>query len=90
MMVRIPLPTSRLELYAPEVYPQTNIAPKNGPSQKETIVFQPSIFQLLCLLGFRGCNIFTPEKGPQGPQKESIIFLLASFFSGYLQTFQGV
>ena len=25
--------------------PETNIAPENRPSQKETIVYQPSIFQ---------------------------------------------
>ena len=33
--------------------PETNIAPENGPSQKETIVFQPSIFrcELLYVLG---------------------------------------
>ena len=34
--------------------PKTNIAPENGPSQKETIVFQPSIFR--CYVSFRGCN----------------------------------
>ena len=33
--------------------PKTNIAPENGPSQKETIVFQPSIFR--CYVSFRGC-----------------------------------
>ena len=31
--------------------PETNIAPEIGPSQKETIVFQPSIFR--CYVSFR-------------------------------------
>ena len=31
--------------------PNTNIAPENGPSQKQTIVFQPSIFR--CYVGSR-------------------------------------
>ena len=28
--------------------PKTNISPENRPSQKERIVFQPSIFQVPC------------------------------------------
>ena len=34
--------------------PETNIAPENRPSQKETIVFQPSIFR--GYVSFRECN----------------------------------
>ena len=34
--------------------PETNIAPENRPSQKETIVFQPSIFR--CFDSFREGN----------------------------------
>ena len=30
--------------------PETNVAAENRPSQKETIVFQPSIFRCECLL----------------------------------------
>ena len=33
--------------------PETGVAPENGPSQNETIVFQPSIFRVE-LLNFRG------------------------------------
>ncbi len=35
-------------------FPETTIDPENRPSQKETIVFQPSIFR--CYVSFRECN----------------------------------
>ena len=35
----------------PPTLPETNIAPENRHSQKETIVFQPSIFR--CYVSFR-------------------------------------
>ena len=38
--------------------PQTNIAPENRPSQKETIVFQPSIFS--CYVSFREGTSYSP------------------------------
>ena len=37
--------------------PKANIAPENRPSQKETIVFQPSIFRGYVLV-FRGVIIY--------------------------------
>ena len=40
-------PTSRCGI----TLPKTNIAPENGPSQKETLVSQPSIFR--CYVSFR-------------------------------------
>ena len=33
--------------------PRTNVAPENRPSQKETIVFQPSIFRCKLLVSGR-------------------------------------
>ena len=42
-----------IELYT---LPETNIAPENGPSQKETIVFQPSIFRCENV-SFRECRL---------------------------------
>ena len=37
-------PLSRMRLVI-NTLPETNMAPENRPSQKETIVFQPSIFR---------------------------------------------
>ena len=36
-----------------DTLPETNIAPENRPSQKETIVFQPSIFRCELLVSGR-------------------------------------
>ena len=47
--------------------PETNVAPESRPSQKERIVFQPSIFR--CDVSFRegtllgGIALFTPPGG---------------------------
>ena len=63
--------------------PETNIAPENRPSQKETIVFQPSIFRSYVRFGEGS----TPWKLNIAlkiglPKRERIVFQ-PSFFQLY-------
>ena len=46
-----------LQSFAPYL-PETNMAPENRPSQKERIVFQPSIFKCKLAVSFRECTFF--------------------------------
>ena len=53
----------------PFTLPETNVAPENSPSQKETIVFQPSIFRGELLVSgrvFGGESLQAGAKGREG------------------------
>ena len=61
--------------------PKTNIAPENRPSQKETIVFQPSIFR-----GYVSFGEYQNPKGCKGNGPFSSI--LGRFISPHLPPYQ--
>ena len=57
-------------------FPETNIVPENRPSQKETIVFQPSIFRCELLVSRRVTCCLGEPRDPTSI--EDIFFSLAT------------
>ena len=80
-----------IERLSQSTLPETNIAPENKPSQKERIVFQPSICRCELLVSGR-VSLLTPWKfnaGPRCPRVNQLLKLHVSCVSKW-RTFMGL